>query len=60
MHGFENTKQHGGGKTACKLNGRDKASNIIKFNQKRIGPSLNPNFLPDFWKVLMRPEIINL
>ena len=29
MYGFENTKQHGGGKTASKLNGRDKASNFF-------------------------------
>ena len=57
MHGFENTK-HGGGKTTFKLNGRDKV--IIKFNQGRIGLSLNANFLPDFWEVFMTREIINL
>ena len=60
MYGFENTKQHGGGKTASKLNGREKASNFIKFNQGRIGPYLNATFLPDFWEVFMRPEMINL
>ena len=53
IHGFKNTKQHGEGKTASELNGRDKASNFMKFNQGPIGPSLNATFLPDFWEVFM-------
>ena len=47
-------------KLHLKLNGRNKASNFIKFNQGQIGPYLNANFLPDFWEVFMRPEMINL
>ena len=55
---FENTKQHGGGKTASELNRHERASNFIKFNQGRIGPSLNANFLPDFSEILEYTNIV--
>ena len=47
-------------KNVSEFHGRTKSSNIIKFRQGLIGPSVNANYLIDFGKVFITPDIIKL